>query len=150
MAFDHLTFAEKGTLGFSPIEKSCIVPSSANEHTVIVFCCASDCDVIQVDQSLATFRGPNGEKSVCVKPQHILGNLFSIAVPSLPFLNGPTKVEVHLSCGLNVSTVATVELSVAPRVQVPLKPYTAFRQPLHYAAFSGDVVLALGTLDRCS
>jgi len=149
MAFDHLMFAEKGTMGFVPIVSSCIVPHCANEHNVVLFCCEAACDVIQVDRCTAVFRSPSGQEDVTVQPQHVLGNLFTIVVPPLPFLDHPTRITVDFACGA-ATTRASMELSRVARAQLPVRPYTSLRHPLHYAAFTGDVTSALPFLDRCS
>lgn len=149
MAFDHLMFAEKGTMGFAPITSSCVVPHCASEHNVVLFCCEAACDVIQVDRCIAVFRSPNGQEDVSVQPQHVLGNLFTIVVPPLPFLIHPMRIHVDFSCG-PATTRASMELSRVARAQLPVRPFTSLRHPLHYAAFSGDVTSALHMLDRFS
>ena len=150
MTFDHFAFALKDTLGFVPVPKSTIVPSCTYEHNVVLFACGIDCQVIDVDRCTVVFKNTVGEADVSVQPQHVLGNLFAIAVPPMSFVKEPTVVKVELWCGSKQMTCASVEMRIAPRVFMPFRPYTAFRLPLHYASFAGDVVSALEILERCS
>jgi hypothetical protein len=150
MAFDPLTFAEKGTLGYLPVQSSVIAPSTAFVHTVVVFFCGEGSNVINVDKCTAVFCSPCGrkEEDVVVEPYHILGNMFAVAIPPLGFLVGTMTVQVDIMCGSERIATANVSIGVTPRVLVPVKSYTAFRLPLHFASLSGDVVSALRFLER--
>jgi hypothetical protein len=71
--FDNITFGEKGLLALTPVDVTCVVPSNACPHNVVVMACAGSVNVVRIDNCSARFCSADGLHQVSSRPHHIMG-----------------------------------------------------------------------------